>query len=445
MPKGGGTFTVQNKILPGAYVRFLSSGNPVAMGSRGIAALALELDWGPENQVYSIDAGDFNQCALTDLGFDPSAEQLLLVREALKRASKLLIYRVNSGGNKATATVGGLTVTARYGGLRGNDLKVAIVANVDADSNVDVITYLDGTEVDVQTVAKSGGAASLVANDYITFGSAETLTAEAAVSLTNGTNGTVNGTAFAACLNAMEVEEFNTFGYPGTDASTKALVSAFIKRLREDEGKYVVGVLHDYTAADSVGIISVKNGVKLADGTILGGEKAVAWVAGASAAAEVNESLTNTTYEDAVDVDIKYTKSQYEAAIKAGEFVFYAENNKAYVLADINCRTTFGGGITSDWTSNRVIRVLDGWASDVARIFGSQYLGTETNSDTGRSLFRADLIALGNEYNAIDAISDFLPEDITVDQGTGKRDVSVNCALKPNDSMEKLYMTVVVN
>ena len=51
MPKGGGTFTVQNKVLPGAYVRFLSSGNPVAMGERGIAALALELDWGPENQV----------------------------------------------------------------------------------------------------------------------------------------------------------------------------------------------------------------------------------------------------------------------------------------------------------------------------------------------------------------------------------------------------------
>lgn len=436
---------MQNKVLPGAYVRFLSSGNPVTMGERGIAALALELDWGPENQVYSIDAGDFNQRALTDLGFDPAASQLLLVREAFKRASKLLIYRVNSGGDKATATVGGLTVTARYGGTRGNDLKVAIVANVDADSMVDVVTYLNAAEVDVQTVAKSGGAASLAANDYITFGSAETLTAAAAVSLAGGTNGSVNGTAFAECLTALEVEEFNVFGYPGTDASTKALVAAFIKRLREDEGKYVVGVLHDYTAADSIGIISVKNGVKLADGTTLTGDKAVAWVAGASAAAEVNESLTNTTYEDAVDVDIKYTKSQYEAAIKAGEFVFYAENNKAYVLADINSRTTFGGGITSDWTSNRVIRVLDGWTSDVARIFGSQYLGTETNSVTGRSLFRADLIALGNEYNDIDAISDFLPEDITVDQGTGKRDVAVNCALKPNDSMEKLYMTVVVN
>ena len=39
MPVGGGTFTVQNKILPGAYYQFRASGNTVSMGARGIAAL----------------------------------------------------------------------------------------------------------------------------------------------------------------------------------------------------------------------------------------------------------------------------------------------------------------------------------------------------------------------------------------------------------------------
>ena len=42
-------------------------------------------------------------------------------------------------------------------------------------------------------------------------------------------------------------------------------------------------------------------------------------------------------------------------------------------------------------------------------------------------------------------ISNFKSDDITVQQGDGKRDVAVDCALQPNDSMEKLYMTVVVN
>ena len=87
---------------------------------------------------------------------------------------------------------------------------------------------------------------------------------------------------------------------------------------------------------------------------------------------------------------------------------------------------------------------MDGWANDVARIFGERYLGTQTNSDTGRALFKADLVALGKEYEGIDAISGFAPDDVTVLQGDGKRDVSVACALTPNDSMEKLYMTVTV-
>ena len=169
MPVGGGTFTVQNKILPGAYYQFRASGNTVSMGARGIAALPLELPWGPENQIYSLAAGDFNQLALKDLGYDPTASELLLVREALKRAKTLLIYRVNSGGAKAAVTVGGLSVTARYGGTRGNALKAAVLANADNSANVDVVTYLDGTEMDRQTVKKSGGAVSLKANDYVTF------------------------------------------------------------------------------------------------------------------------------------------------------------------------------------------------------------------------------------------------------------------------------------
>lgn len=445
MPVGGGTFTVQNKILPGAYINFVSLGTTVQMGSRGVAALPVELNWGPEGKVFSIASGEFNRVALTLLGYDPTAPELLLVREALKRAQTLLLYRVNGGGTKASATVGGMTVTAVYSGTRGNALRVAVLANVDEEENVDVVTYLDAMEVDRQTVAASGGAASLQSNDYVTFGQTATLTPAAATALNGGGNGTVNGAAHTAALNAFEVESFNVIGYPGDDDTTKALYASFVKRLREDEGKKITGVLYNYKA-DYIELINVKNGVILTDGTVVSGEKAVAWVTGASAGAEVNESLTNDSYDDAVDVDVKYTKSQYEAAIKAGEFVFYPDYGKARVLTDINSLTTYGGGnMTEDWTSNRVIRVLDGWASDVARIFGDSYIGRVTNSDTGRQLFKADLVSLGLQYQSIDAISSFQSEDITVLQGTGKRDVAVDCLLKPNDSMEKLYMTVTVS
>ena len=54
-------------------------------------------------------------------------------------------------------------------------------------------------------------------------------------------------------------------------------------------------------------------------------------------------------------------------------------------------------------------------------------------------------MSLALQYQDIDAISDFVSEDITIQQGNGKRDVAVDSALKPHDSIEKLYMTTVVN
>lgn len=443
-PIGGGTFTVQNKILPGAYINFVSAGRAAQLGSRGVVALPLELNWGPENKVFAVTAEDFNRTAIDVFGYDPTDASLLLVREALKRAKTLLAYRVNSGGQKASATVGGMAVTAKWGGTRGNDLKVAILTNADDATKVDVVTYLGTMEVDRQTVPADSGSANLKDNNFVTFGEAETLTPTSATALTGGSNGTVDGTAYSNFLNAIEVEAFNVIGYPGTDETIKALIAAFVKRLRYDNGVKIVGVLYQYDG-DDIGLINVKNGVILADGTTITGDKAVAWVAGASAGAEVNESLTNVAYDGAVDVDIKYTKSQYEAAIQNGEFAFYADNGKARVLTDINSLVTFGDGVSEDWTSNRVVRVMDGWANDVARIFGERYIGTVTNSDTGRELFKADLVSLAMQYQAIDAISNFESADIVIQQGNGKRDVVVNCALQPNDSMEKLYMTVTVN
>lgn len=439
---GGGSFTGMNKVLPGAYINFVSASSSVAMGSRGVAALPLLLNWGPEKKVYTLDASEFNKVARTVFGYDPTAPEMLLIREALKRAKTLLIYRANSGGDKAKADVGGMTVTAIYGGTRGNDIRVAVQSNPDDATYFDVVTYLDGEEVDTQTVKGDTGSVDLIDNAFVTFGKADTLTAVIATPLSGGTNGSVTGGTYADFLNAIEVENFNVVGYPGDDDTVKALLVAFVQRLREDEGKKVVGVVYNY-AADNMGVINVKNGYVLTDGTVLTGDKAVAYVAGASAGAEINQSLTNDAVDGAVDVDQKFTKTQYEAAIRAGEFVFYSDNGKARVLADINSLTTFTTTVSSDWTSNRLIRTLDGWANDVA-VLWAKYCGKANNNDSGRLLFKADLVALATQYQDIEAIQNFDSADIEVAQGNGKRDVAVTSSLNPVDAMEKLYMTTYV-
>src|SRR5690606_34251968 len=124
------------------------------------------------------------------LGYDITAPQLVLVREALKRARTLLLYRVNTG-TQASATIGTsdpVTVTAKYGGVRGNDITVAVQANVDDPQLFDVITYVDGREVDVQTVASR---AELQDNAWVTFGSSGELETTAGVNLTGGSDFTV--------------------------------------------------------------------------------------------------------------------------------------------------------------------------------------------------------------------------------------------------------------
>ena len=112
MPIGGGTFTLQNKVLPGVYMNFVSASGGVSAGSRGIASIPAELGWGAEDTIIRMDSGDFNRQAVTVFGYDATAPELLLIREAFKRAKTLLVYRVDGGGSKATKEIAG-----RYGGL----------------------------------------------------------------------------------------------------------------------------------------------------------------------------------------------------------------------------------------------------------------------------------------------------------------------------------------
>ena len=52
MALGGGTFVTQNKVLPGAYINFISTSNTgVVFGERGVCAAPLNLNWGVEDEV----------------------------------------------------------------------------------------------------------------------------------------------------------------------------------------------------------------------------------------------------------------------------------------------------------------------------------------------------------------------------------------------------------
>lgn len=124
--------------------------------------------------------------------------------------------------------------------------------------------------------------------------------------------------------------------------------------------------------------------------------------------------------------------------------MFYNDGEDVRVLRDINSFTSFESSKNSDFSSNRVIRVLDGIANDVARIFSQYYLGKRSNNADGRNLLKAEMIAYHEQLMQMEAIEGFTAEDISVQQGTEKQDVVVYESVKPTDAMEKLYMKVEV-
>lgn len=79
------------------------------------------------------------------------------------------------------------------------------------------------------------------------------------------------------------------------------------------------GVTANY-AGDYEGIINVTEGVLLEDGTEVTPDKATAWVAGASAGATFNQSLTFVEYEGAVDVLHRLDHDTIVERLGKGEF-----------------------------------------------------------------------------------------------------------------------------
>lgn len=206
MAFGGGGFTAQNKVLPGAYINFVSAARASAeLSDRGTAALLLTLPYGPEGVVTSVKADYFEQEALGLFGCSADSEALRPVREVLRGAETLLFYRP-AGGEKAHSA----HASARYGGTGGNAIQIVIREN---GEQFDVATVVDGMEADVQTVST---AEELQDNDLVTF-TDEALAATAGEPLTGGTDKTAEKADYEAFLRAIEPYTFQTLGCASED------------------------------------------------------------------------------------------------------------------------------------------------------------------------------------------------------------------------------------
>lgn len=434
MALGGGNFTLQNKVLPGSYINFVSAANTSSSNAgRGYAAMPVELDWGLDNAIFTVTAADFQKNCRKIFGYDYTDDKLMGMRDLFRNASTAYLYKLTSGGEKAENTY----AKALYSGTRGNDLTITIAANVDTEGAWDVKTYLATSLVDEQTVTT---ASELVPNDFVEFKAAE-LVETAGMPLTGGTNGTVDGASHQAFLDKVEsYTVINAIGVATTEETIKSLYAAFTKRMREEVGVKFQTVLYNY-AADHEDVVNVKN--KVTD-TGAGETSMIYWTTGVIAACAVNASNTNKVYDGEFTVDAEYTQAELEAAVKAGEFTFHRVGDDIRVLTDINSLVTVTEDKGEIFKSNQTIRVIDQIATDIANIFNTKYLGVVPNDADGRVGLWNDIVKHHKSLQDIRAIEDFDESDVTVAQGEDKRSVVVTDNITVVNAMEKLYMTVTV-
>ena len=443
----GGTWSSQNKIRPGVYIRFKSTaGLGLTVGERGTVTICEPLSWGPVASVMEIEAG----ADLTPFtGYDATAPQNRFLNEIFKGTSrtsapnKVLLYRpAASSSAEASATVAPLTVTARYPGARGNDISIVITELTEPEDTFTVSTVLDGAIVDQQQ-AKT--VEDLVPNDWVTWSGTGALAASTGAPLTGGADGTVQSAAYSTYLSAIEPHRFDVMIYDGSDTTVMDAMSAFIKHIADDAGAYAQLVAANMTNPDSRFIINVMSGVTLSDGTVLTPQQTTWWVGGAQAGAMYNQDLTYATYPGAVSVSPLMTNSQYEAADQAGQFTLLADNGVVKVEYDINSLVTYTPDIGQIFHYNRTMRLCSTIANDIYQQFSDSYIGVVNNNEAGRMMFKSAIVGYLLDIQANQGIQNFEADDVEVLPGEAIDAVLVNIAIQAVGSANKIYMTIEVS
>ena len=436
MALGGGTFITQNKVLPGSYINFVSAARASAsLSDRGIAALALELDWGVDDAVFTVTSEEFQKNSMKYFGYPYDHEKLKGLRDLFRNIHTGHFYKLMNNGVAAENDY----CTAKYKGVRGNDIKIVVATNIDDETKVDVSTYVGTRLVDKQTVLPNTN--NLIDNDWVVWKKNIDMTPTAGLPLTSGSNGdAITGLQYQDFLDAIESYSFNTLGCLSVTEPIINLVVQFTKRMRDEVGIKFQTVVYK-TPADYEGVISVENKV-LDEG--VPESSLVYWVTGAEAGCPVNRSLTNSLYDGEFTVDTDYTQSELEAAILGGKFILHKVGDNVRVLEDINTFITVTDEKSSDFSSNQTIRVLDQIANDIAALFNSKYLGNVPNDESGRISLWNDIVTHHQQLQSIRAIENFEPDQVTVEKGDTKKAVVVNDVVTPVNAMSQLYMTVVV-
>lgn len=451
----GGTWKIQNKRRPGAYINVVGNGNPNESNlGRCLLISDLQLDWGKTGVVELSPSSDFR----AKLGIQLDDPKLSALKETLKGAETVLFLNVNNGV-KATGTdrTSPIDITAKYAGTKGNDITVTIEpipvgVGVGTPKEANITTLFGTAIVDKQQVAIAN-IKDFTGNDYIDAVPSRTVSefspSKVSIKLTGGT--TVPKKVADMMNDALENEHYAVVTTAGMDTGSNVhqLLVEAVKRLRENEGikvRAVIPVGSNAPVYNYEGVSMVDNGYVLGDGTVVPVKDAAGYFAGLSTSADARTSLTYRSVDDAIEASPKLNNDDTIAALNKGLIVFTTLRDQRVVIEqDINSLVKFTAERPKAFSKNRIIRTLDEICDNTSQTFLNSFLGRVSNDEVGRDLFKANRVTYLQQLQDSNIIQDFKPSDITVKSGEDSDSILVDLAVTPVDSMEKLYMTIVVD
>lgn len=452
MPAGG-TWTSQNKRRPGAYINFNAIPAPNSqLGSSGTIVTLLPLDWGSSEGLIELTGEELlSGKSMEKVGYYYNDQASLPFRLALQNCWRMLIFRADTGGTEATATLGDVTFTAKYAGTAGNQVTIVAVANRPAQGKTSVSilyrgavkeTFVYETQADFETMNSAWVTAEVAAST-----GDSPITPTAGTVLTGGTNGTLDyQTAVPAFQDQAKLRDWSIMALPTLDENARNSILQFITDLREVDGKMVQVVVPAASAAepptDSEAVIATFQGYNTAT-EVVTAELFPLYVAGLSAGTPLGISNTCSEVVGATTIINPLQDGLVADYLESGWFLLTNRADGAVVIEqDINTLHTFTLDRPQDYSKNTVIRLLNTIAQDASLIFVRDFAGKVRNNKTGRDLFKSRMVTFFNTLQDADAIVNFVPDDIQVYAGEQPEGVVLDVAIQHVDAMEKLYMTV---
>lgn len=382
---------------PGVTVELIAKAKERVEAKSGVVLVPYRAEWGAPDTLVRLSSYD-ERLAETFGEVDT-------IELAAEGGATVLGYRVTNGAAAAASyeQPDAFRVEALYPGLRGNDLKIAVISSasepgkkelqVQGPIRTEKYSFANADELAAKTnqsiyvrVKKLGDAAISLMPETALAGGTSGASAWSASDATK---------LFAAVSGA----DFDTMYLPFDDVAVQAAAKQFMNDRRTQNKKLSTLVIGGKSADDDNMDKHVERSIaqnaryvvncaiagEHNNGKTYGSLEWAAWVAGMIAATPAHESLT------AVVVPLKkalkdWGHTEILRALGTGTLIATRDGDVYIIESAVNTLAVVGTGEREDYGKIRVSMTLDQIVNDISQV-GKKYKGKLSNNDLGGAVF----------------------------------------------------------